>query len=282
MFISKKALAFSLFLLAAQAVVAQDEPTPAARKDDYTIVTDRPSISYASSTVPKGVFQFEFGYQYARNNFRGNFGDDSYSALTNMPNAVFRTGITDRWELHIGWDLLKSKTVFSGVTLNDEIFSNALTVGSRVAIIDKADGWRPEMTFFGGVQLPFTTSQPDGAINSFFRFCMQHNLSSKVTLFYNLGADFFEDSNGANTYLQMNSAYTLGSNYAINDHWNFYAEIYGFLPYRNFEHTFGLNGGFVYLLNKQVQFDAVGGFTINENNFTPFFMVGFSAYLKTK
>lgn len=282
MLLSKKVLAFSLFLLAAQTLVAQDEPTPAARKDDYTIVTDRPSISYSSSTVPRGVFQLELGYQYARNNFRGRRASNTYATLINMPNAVFRTGITDRWELHIGWDLLKNKIVNNGTILYDEIFSNALTVGSRVAIIDKAEGWRPEMIFFGGVQLPFTTSQPDGSINSFFRFCMQHSIGEKFSLFYNLGADFSEETDGANTYLQMNSAYTLGSNYAINDQWNFYAEIYGFLPYRNFEHTFGLNGGFVYLLNKQVQFDAVGGFTINENNFTPFFMVGFSAYLKTK
>jgi hypothetical protein len=49
-----------------------------------------------------------------------------------------------------------------------------------------------------------------------------------------------------------------------------------------FQHTFGLNGGFVYSLNKQIQFNVAGGFKMNEANFTPFFTVGFSAYLKTK
>jgi hypothetical protein len=268
----------SVFAFSAAQIFAQDTPTP--RKDDYTIVTDRPSISYASSTVPRGIFQFESGYQYTRNNFRNQFGNNTYSATTNMPNIVFRTGITDRWELHLGWDLLKNKTVFNGRTIQNEVSSNALTVASRVAIIDKADGWRPEMTFFGAVQLPFTTSDPDGAINTLFRFCMQHSASDKLSVFYNLGADFYESSNGANSFLQVAGAYTLGANYAFDDHWNLYGEIYGYLPYRDFDHTFGFNGGLVYLINKQIQLDAVGGFTINGNNFSPFFTLGFSAYLK--
>lgn len=273
----------SFFALSATQIVAQDSPKP--RKNDYTIVTDRPSISYSSSTVPRGVFQLESGFQYTyagRNNFRNNVGYDTYAQIYNIPNIVFRTGITDRWELHLGWDLLKNKFVLNNQTVIDEISSNALTVASRVAIIDKADGWRPEMTFFGAVQLPFTTSQPDGAINTLFRFCMQHNATDKLSVFYNLGADFAEFNNGTSSFLQTTGAYTLGANYAFNSHFNLYGEIYGYLPYRNFYHTIGFNGGVVYLINKQIQLDAVGGFTINDANFSPFFTVGFSAYLKTK
>lgn len=273
----------SFFALSAAQIAAQDSPEP--RKNDYSIVTDRPSISYSSGTVPRGIFQFESGFQYSRNNLRNNLGNNNtYGELYNMPNIVFRTGITDRWELHLGWDLLKNKFVFNNQTLVNEINSNALTVGSRVAIFDKADGWRPEMTFFGAVQLPFTTSQPDGAINTLFRFCMQHSATENLSVFYNLGADFSEVSNGTpnSSFLQATGAYTLGANYAFNSHFNLYGEIYGYLPYRNFQHTFGFDGGVVYLINKQIQLDAVGGFTINNSNFTPFFTLGFSAFLKTK
>lgn len=270
----------SFFALSAAQIAAQDSPTP--RKEGYRIATDRPSIAYESSTVPRGIFQFESGFQFARNNFRNQLGSDTYADTYNIPNIVFRTGITDRWELHLGWDLLKQKIVFNGSTFQNQIKSNALTVASRVAIIDQADGWRPEMTFFGAVQLPFTTNQPDGAINTLFRFCMQHYPTEKLSVFYNLGADFAEFSNGTSSFLQTTGAYTLGANYAFNSHFNLYGEIYGYLPYRNFEHTFGFNGGVVYLINKQIQLDAVGGFTINQSNFAPFFTVGFSAYLKKK
>lgn len=269
-----------LFPFSLAQIAAQDSPTP--RKEGYRIATDRPSIAYESSTVPRGIFQFESGFQFARNNFRNQLGSDTYADTYNIPNIVFRTGITDRWELHLGWDLLKQKIVFNGSTFQNQIKSNALTVASRVAIIDQADGWRPEMTFFGAVELPFTTDQPNDAISTLFRFCMQNDISEKLNVFYNLGADFYESSNGANSFLQVDATYALGANYYIVPDLIFYGEIYGALPYRNFDHTFGFDAGFMYFINDQVQLDAVGGFTINQSNYEPFFTLGFSDYLKKK
>lgn len=268
----------SFFTFSAAQIFAQD--TPAPRKEGYRIATDRPSIAYESSTVPKGIFQFESGFQFTRNNFRNQLGNNTYADTYNIPNIVFRTGFTDRWELHLGWDLLKQKTVFNGSTFQNQIKSNALTVASRVAIIDQADGWRPEMTFFGAVELPFTTDQPNGSISTLFRFCMQNDLSEKLNVFYNLGADFYESSNGTNTFLQVDATYALGANYYIVPDLIFYGEIYGALPYRHFDHTFGFNAGFMYFINDQMMLDAVAGYTINSDNFEPYFTLGFSAYLK--
>lgn len=271
---TKKLLLAACSIGLAASTFAQDAP----RKDDYTIVTDRPSISYSSSTVPRGIFQFESGYQFTKIKLR-DF-DDTYTTIQNIPNIVFRTGITDRWELHLGWDLLRSKSVISGLEFDPEIYSNALTLATRVAITDKAEGWMPEMTFFGGMVLPMTTSTPDAGIGTQFRFCMQHYPTDKISVFYNVGADFFESSNGIGSFIQTNFAYTLGANYAVNDHVNLYGEVFGFQPRMYDGHTFGADGGLVYLLNKQIQFDAVGGFSINEYTVSPYFMLGFSAYIK--
>lgn len=61
------------------------------------ISTERPSFSSSPIALASGRWQFEFGYQYSK--------DDEGASVQNhiLPLLLIRTGVTDRLELQINW-----------------------------------------------------------------------------------------------------------------------------------------------------------------------------------
>ncbi len=270
----------TLLLLAfsAAATASAQEPEKINSKEDYTINTDRPSVAYACNIVPVGAFQFELGYQFARSSLR-NFDVQEYSHV--MPNITFRTGLTPRWEAFLSWDVLGSRTVVAGQEIDKSFSSNALTVGTRFSIFDKAEGNRPQLAFFGAVSLPYTlpsAQRQNASLSSFFRFSAQHEWGN-ISFFYNLGANFSEERDGINTYLQTTPTIIVGAGCPVAGNLAAYVEAYNYMPLRNFVYRQGFDGGFTYTIKRRILLDLVGGIEFDKDAVMPYFTVGFSACL---
>ncbi|WP_051203362.1 transporter [Hugenholtzia roseola] len=258
---------------------AQDAPNTdslsakTSHSKPYTLATDRPSVSFSAYTAPKNVLIAEMGY------FRQVLKDgDATYAFSTSPNLSFRVGLSERVELRLGWDynrfsyrLRNSQSISQG--------SGATTLGFKATLFEEK-GILPQTAFLGSLQFPQTAVEAfdAGFISPSFRFLFQNNLSNKVALFYNLGANFGVDSGGAP---QTSAAYTLGVGTAVVGNLSAFVEVFGTIPERE-QAQHGIDAGLTYLFKQQFQTDASFGYGLV--GFAPdwFFNVGFSFYLQGK
>jgi hypothetical protein len=102
---------------------------------------------------------------------------------------------------------------------------------------------------------------------------MQHTVSEKQTLSYNLGAEWDGDT------AEPIFVYTLTTGYALTEKIGGYVELYGFLPQtQKPDHRF--DAGFTYLFNPNHQLDLSGGVGISKNAPDYFISVGYSFRFK--
>ena len=107
-----------------------------------------------------------------------------------------------------------------------------------------------------------------------FRFTMQHTLTNKITLAYNLGAEW-NGENAKHSYI-----YTLTTGFSFTEKIGFYTELYGFIPTENkADHRFDC--GFTYLINNDFIIDISGGLGLTENAQKNYIALGISYRFKT-
>ncbi len=91
-----------------------------------------------------------------------------------------------------------------------------------------------------------------------FRFTMQHTLSEKLSLGYNLGCEW-DGFTPETTFI-----YTLTTGYAISDKIGSYVELFGFAPQGDSaNHNF--DGGVTYLFTNNFMVDLSSGVGLTEN-----------------
>ena len=135
----------------------------------------------------------------------------------------------------------------------------------------------PTVSFIGHLSIP------TAATNNFkasyfapsFRFTMQHTISNKFTLGYNLGAEW-DGETPEPTFI-----YTLTSGMSITEKLGAYIELYGFAP-QNQSADHRADCGFTYLITKDVMVDISGGFGITKKSPDNYFALGFSYRFNTK
>ncbi len=242
--------------------------------DDYSIATDRPSASFASSVVPKGILIAELGYF----NQLTDFGNSIIISNQTMPNAMLRYGVNDRLELRLGTDFYQHSTK-SDLGNSKVSGINPLNLGVKLHVQEEK-GFIPQTTFLGQLQLAEIASK-DFRLDrnqAFFRFMFQNNVSDKFFILYNVGMNFNNFDN------QFTSTFLLG-----------------FVPIQNltlFIESFGIKSselsgidnyahvGAVYVINKRYQLDATFGYAYTQNELLKdiksnlFFQLGFSTYLR--
>lgn len=221
---------------------------------DEPLVTDRPDATESSSTVGKGVLQFETGgiYESYENN---NIKNENYTYNT----MLIRYGILDNMELRLGWDFVEGITKVNGNKL-DNITSgfSPLLLGMKVDITEE-NGLMPEIALIGHVFPVFSAStdyRPEHT-GVDFRFSLSHTLSEKSSLGYNIGVEWGNDSPEATC------VYTLAYGYSLTDRFGMYAEVYGDLPEDHSANHYW-DAGMTYLVSNDLQLDAYVGTSITE------------------
>lgn len=217
-------------------IQAQTEPIQADRPDQ----TETPAI------VPKGMFQVETGFTFQKN--------DENSNSNSLPAVLWKYGVNENFELRLITEFVSEK--------NFDEKTNGFTpvlIGFKVKLCEEK-GIIPKTSFIGHIGLPNVASSKykNDFVAPEFRFTMQHTLSEKFSLSYNLGCEW-DGMSPETTFI-----YTLTTGYSINKKLGFYAELFGFAPEKNkANHSF--DGGFTYLINNNFMVDLSSGVGLTEN-----------------
>ncbi|RZJ31532.1 MAG: transporter [Flavobacterium sp.] len=245
-------IVFAAFFFFSAGVSAQEEEVIIA-----PIETDRPDQTESPSIVPKGMFQMETGFEYEQ-------ARADEKAIVS-PTTLLKYGINENFELRL-------ITEYSTYEIADEKISglNPIKIGVKIKMLDEK-GIIPKTSFIGHLLIPDLASSDFKAdyYAAEFRFTMQHSLSDKLKLGYNLGAEW-DGFTPEPTFI-----YALTGGYSFTDKFGGYVELYGFAP-QNEKADHRFDGGFTYLVSNNFMIDASGGFGITENAPDYFISAGFS------
>jgi Putative MetA-pathway of phenol degradation len=235
--------------------------TSAKSQSIAPIATDRPDQTECPFIVPKGFIQAENGLTYEK--IKAECKAIAY------PSILWKYGISKNTEFRLITEFVSEKE-FS----KEKKGLTPITVGFKTKIAEEK-GLLPLISFIGHLSIPHWASAEMKA-NYYapsFRFTMQHTLSDRFTLAYNLGAEWDGETPQA-TFI-----YTLTSGYSITEKLGAYLEIYGFAPQQQrADHRF--DGGFTYLITPNVMVDVSGGLGLTENAPESYMSLGFSYRFK--
>lgn len=219
------------------------------------LVTDRPDFTEASSTVGRGVTQFELGYTY--------FSDQANGTRTqshSYPEVLLRQGVFRDW--------LELRVAYNAASVNNDITtvngSEDLYIGAKIGLTPQ-DGWLPEMSILPQATLDtgsaaFTDGQALFGTNWLYSWEINDSVSLAGSTQFNRTLD----SDSGKEYTQW--AQSIASGKSITDEFGCYLEWYAFFPDNadtdGVEHY--LNGGFTYLISDNIQWDIRAGFGLNE------------------
>jgi hypothetical protein len=249
----------SKYLLIAGIFFAETE-TRLYGQEPGAIQTDRPDQTETPFTVAKNHFQMETGFSFEQT--------DSVTKTFSEPSILFKFGLSDHFEIGV---ITEFTTIQSGETVTG---LNPVTLRFKEKIRDEK-GILPTTSFIGYLSVPHLASKE--FVSTYFapafRFTMQHTLSDKFSLGYNVGAEW--DGESAEAVF----IYTLTTGFSINEKIGTYAEMYGFAPQHSIaDHR--VDFGFNYLMKKNILFDLSGGLGITDNAPDYYAAVGFSFRLK--
>lgn len=237
-------------LLSSTSVFAQENPKP------EPIAADRPDQTETPSIVPAGMFQMENGFVFEK---------DRDAKTLVLPASLWKYGVNDRFELRLITEL--SYTDENGARIDG---LNPVKVGFKAALCEEK-GIIPKTSIIAHMQIPDLASSHLKADHyaALFRFTMQHSLSDKFSLSYNLGAEW----NGITP--DATFIYTLTTGYSFTEKFGGFIELFGFAPEEDSAaHNF--DGGFTYLISDNFMLDTSAGFGITENAPDYFISCGFS------
>ena len=221
------------------------------------IEADRPDQTETPSIVPKGMFQVETGFTFQKNKDRNR--------TFSLPTTLWKYGVNENFELRL-------ITEFASEKIEDENTNGLLPVyvGFKVKLSEEK-GIIPKTSFIAHISLPnaASTHYKTDYFAPEFRFVMQHTLSEKFSLSYNLGAEW-DGFSAEPTFI-----YTLTTGYSITKKMGSYIELFGFAP-QNDKANHNVDGGITYLINNNFMLDLSGGYRITSNAPKHYVAFGFS------
>lgn len=221
------------------------------------IEADRPDQTETPALVPQGMFQVETGFTYQKET--SNY--DTFS----LPSVLWKYGVNEKFELRL-------ITEFNYEKIDDQHpsgFSSVL-VGFKTKLAEE-QGIIPKTSFIAHISLPNVASAnyKTDYFAPQFRFVMQHTLSDKFTLSYNIGSEW-DGFSAAPTFI-----YTLTTGYSITEKLGSYLEIFGFAPQEDKANHL-VDGGITYLINNNFMLDLSSGMGLTETAPDYYISAGFS------
>lgn len=230
-------------------------------QDLPSIQTDRPDQTECPFIVPRNYIQLENGFSYERT------GADSREIIA--PTILTRFGVNDHFELRL---------ITEYAVKNNNLENNSglypLLIGFKTRLFEEK-GVIPNTSFITHIGIPKLASSVYKSIYYApeFRFTMQHTISEKQSLSYNLGAEW----NGETA--EPTFVYTLTTGYSITEKLGGYIEFYGFVPQvEKPDHRF--DAGLTYLFNPNHQLDISAGLGLSKTSCTYYRALGYSFRFK--
>lgn len=228
-----------------------------------SIQLDRPDQTECPFITPKKYIQIENGFTIE--NRTNNLKSYIY------PSTLWKYGVNEKFELRLITEIVSERNsgkVESGIS--------PIVVGFKTSLFEEK-GILPKTSFIGHI----TTSKIGSKkfqteyIAPSFRFTMQHTITEKISLAYNLGAEW----NGENP--QQTYIYTLTTGISLTNKIGCYLELYGFISDDN-KPDHRIDGGITYLINNDFIADISSGFGIKKSELKNYVSLGISYRFKTK
>lgn len=228
-----------------------------------SIQLDRPDQTECPFITPKKYIQIENGFTIE--NRTNNLKSYIY------PSTLWKYGVNEKFELRLITEIVSERNsgkVESGIS--------PIVVGFKTSLFEEK-GILPKTSFIGHI----TTSKIGSKkfqteyIAPSFRFTMQHTITEKISLAYNLGAEW----NGENP--QQTYIYTLTTGISLTNKIGCYLELYGFISDDN-KPDHRIDGGITYLINNDFIADISSGFGIKTSELKNYVSLGISYRFKTK
>ncbi len=218
------------------------------------VVADRPGFSTGTYSVPPGRYNIEMGYSYTFDSTTSE--NDSQS----FPLFELRTGVTENMEFDILWDGWSMSRDFENGSVAD------ITIGGKYRLV-KNDLYN--ITMMALATLP-TGDESDFELQG---------ISPLVGLLWDYTANEYISYFGTlqtSTYKEQKRIYdfqtAIGLSIAHTEKIGSFLEIYTILPSSGLSKEYVIDGGFTYMLRKNIQLDINGGVGLNEesNSFVGF------------
>lgn len=214
---------------------------------------DRPDVSNLPTTVLPGQFQFELGAEWAK----GPRSKEFY-----QPNMVFRTGLSKKIELRIGFNQLLLDSLDDGVS-DDVLF---VSIGGKYRFVEE-DGARPSIAIQPEFSLPFGDGAklhhdyPNYSLADLSLILLFNNTVHKQ-VFINYNAGIFWSRKGRVDYLVSAS-----TSFLHTHRLGYYLEGYALVEEAN-RFPLSFNVGLMYLLYPRIQIDTyLGNRGVDGNRF---------------
>lgn len=228
----------------------------------YPIQLDRPDQTECPYITPENYLQAENGFNIENS--------DNENSIIVLPTILWKYGINNNLEIR----MITESNIIKNKKKNSIGFL-PIIFGFKTNLI-KEKGKVPLTSFIFHLNTSKTGSEGFNTsyIAPSFRFTMQHTLSEKLTLAYNIGAEWDGES-AKQTYI-----YTLTNGLSFSKKVGVYYEVYGFISSsKKNEHLFDC--GVTYLANNYIMFDISGGSRI-DNYKVNFISLGISYRFSTK
>ena len=246
-----------LFILLSLGLLAQEETSA-------DLITDRPDQTESSSVVPLRSLQVETGFML-ENKETNTFKKQSFAYNT----TLLRYGLLENFELRVGLEYLGEELLLKNTNFNSSHSGlSPIYTGFKVKITEE-DAWKPEVAFLGGLVLPFPADKSFKPLYTAanLRFAVSHTLSDRISLGYNLGAEW-DGQTALPRYF-----YSVALGVGVTDKLGAFVESYGLIAENgNAEHL--VDAGFTFLILPNFQFDVSGGIGLNDDAIDNFVSVG--------
>ena len=225
-----------------------------ADDDVPVMITDRPTISVASRTVPRGYFQLETGVAF---NFDRILRNRIAIEITSFDllSTLMRFGVSDRVELRLSTlYTFKTKDVSGYSTSIDGI--NGVVVGAKIHLFEES-GARPDATVLVDWGLPvgkeeFTENKTLPGVT----LAASHIFDKRFAIAWNIGGQRTLDSY---FLFKWSAALPVIVTHGIA----VFAEIFGNAA-DGIDPMVSVDGGGIWQIRRNIQVDATGGIALTE------------------
>jgi hypothetical protein len=244
-----------LLITTVATVAAQQKPD---------IITDRPDQTESPSLVPRGGLQIETGFVY-ENDRVGSIKTVNYTYNT----TLLKYGVNENFELRFISEYLGQKTAIGENSQTKISGFSPTALGVKIRLADEKGFW-PQAALIGHINLRSGSRafKPDDTAAD-FRFTFAHTLSEKLSLSYNLGAEWDGETPEA-AFL-----YTFSLGYTVTNRMGVFLEGYSFFP-EDSKADNRMDAGLTFKFSPVVQWDISGGFGLSENAPDSFLSTGLS------
>jgi len=248
-----------------------------AQSAKVPIKTDRPDQTESPSTTPPRYFQIEMGGLFESNEVSSSFTENNFL----YPTILTKYGLSKNVEFRLITELAGNNQILRGAQDRFSSGIKPVIVGMKVNLFkENRKKFIPKMSFIGHLGISRLASNFYETNRSFpqFRFLMEHTLTNKTSIGYNLGMEWNGQTNNPNTIYTISMARDLGKGFGG------FAEFYGYFSRNDIpkeivgDHRF--DAGVTYLLNHDFQFDISGGVGLTENAPDYFLSAGVSFRFK--